>query len=138
MLQESDYAFVHQILSYFRTHEESQTAAVKDRGSFLVGRMHALKQYGPIYLTPEEYERRYRERLDEYYRMLANAVLELRDKAYWAYHRDKMQMLGIPLSRTRLAGAVLTHITDRVLPFRALWRWLSLAARRAGNTGSAL
>jgi glycosyltransferase involved in cell wall biosynthesis len=130
VLQESDFAFVHQILSFFRTHGESQTAAVSGTGSFLVGRLHILQKYGRIYLSEQDFERRQKERFAEYYRMLAGAALEFRGTEYWSFHQDKMRQLGSPLRRSRVAGEVVRHVLNRCLPVRSACRWLSSAARR--------
>jgi len=110
ILQESDYGFVHQVLVYFRRHERTQTAQMRDFESILVGRVYALARYGRVYLSEEEFRRRSRERFSEYYSTLASAALRLRDKKFWQYHRTKLALLGIPLDRWRLARAVLWRL----------------------------
>ena len=110
ILQESDYGFVHRVLAYFRKHERSQTAQVRDLESILVGRVYALARYGRVYLSEEEFRRRSRERSREYYSALAIAALRLRDEKFWQYHSTKLAMLGMPLDRWRLARAVLWRV----------------------------
>jgi glycosyltransferase involved in cell wall biosynthesis len=106
ILQESDYGFVHQVLTYSREHEQSQTAQVRNLESILVGRVYALVRYGRVYLSDEEFRRRSRERFSAYYATLAKAALQLRDRKFWQYHRTKLALLGMPLDRWRLARAV--------------------------------
>jgi len=112
ILQESDYGFVHQVLAYFRKHERSQTAQALDFDtSILAGRVYALAKYGRVYLSEEEFRRRSRERLREFYSALANATLRLRDKKFSQYCRTELAMLGMPLDGWRLVRAVLWRVT---------------------------
>ena len=112
ILQESDYGFVHQVLAYFRKHERSQTAQALDFDtSILAGRVYALAKYGRVYLSEEEFRRRSRERLREFYSALANATLRLRDKKFSQYCRTELAMLGMSLDGWRLVRAVLWRVT---------------------------
>jgi glycosyltransferase involved in cell wall biosynthesis len=114
ILRESDFGFVHQVLSFFRMHEESQTSAAREFESILVGRVYALAKYGHAYLSDEEFERRWRERFDEYYAMLATAALRGRGKDFWEYHSAKLALIGAPLDRARLARAIAIYALKRL------------------------
>jgi glycosyltransferase involved in cell wall biosynthesis len=114
ILQESDFGFVHQVLSFFRMHEQSQTSTARGFESILVGRVYALAKYGHAYLTDEEFERRYRERFNEYYALLAAAALGIRGRDFWEYHRAKLALIGAPLDRRRLARAMARHVLRRI------------------------
>ncbi|MGH7841484.1 MAG: glycosyltransferase family 2 protein [Candidatus Binataceae bacterium] len=106
VLQESDFGFVHQVLSFFRMHQQSQTSRVLEFDSIFVGRVYALVKYGRVYLTEEEFERRCGERFEQYYSMLAVAALRLRGADFWKYHREKLALIGAPLDRARLLRSV--------------------------------
>ena len=114
ILQESDFGFVHQVLSFFRIHEHSQTWMARQFESIFVGRVYALAKYGHAYLTDEEFERRYRERFNEYYDLLAAAALQARGRDFWEYHRAKLALLETPLDRPRLARAIARHALRRL------------------------
>ena len=137
ILQESDYGFVHQVLVYFRRHERTQTAQMRDFESILVGRVYALARYGRVYLSEEEFRRRSRERFSEYYSTLASAALRLRDKKFWQYHRTKFALLGMPLNRWRLTRAVLWRLALLLSnPGELVNRARIRVANRSGKRGS--
>jgi len=134
ILQESDFGFVHQVLSFFRIHEHSQTWMARQFESIFVGRVYALAKYGHAYLTDEEFERRYRERFNEYYALLAAAALQARGRDFWEYHRSKLALLETPLDRRRLARAIARHALRRLASPGSLaesvrTRWLSGSRR---------
>ena len=130
ILKESDFGFVHQILSFFRRHESSQTSLTSQFDSIFVGHTYALIKHGPDYLTQEEFGRRSRERINQYYDILSAAALDLRGKDYWQYHKEKMRLLGYPLNRMRLARAVCGRVVNRIIPLKAIFNWSSRAATR--------
>jgi glycosyltransferase involved in cell wall biosynthesis len=138
VLRESDFGFVHQVLSFFRMHEQSQTSTARGFESILVGRVYALAKYGHAYLTDEEFEQRYRERISEYYAMLAAAALRLRGTDFWEYHRAKLAMLGAPLDRPRLVRAITLYALRRAASPGSLaqdvWtRWVNRESANAGG-----
>jgi glycosyltransferase involved in cell wall biosynthesis len=116
VLQTSDLGFVHHVLTYARAHRASVTFSIARRlNTYLLGHLTILKRYGPVYLTPEEYERVLEQRLDVYYRFLARAILAPGGREMWQYHRDGLRELGFPISRRRLAGALLRQVRQVLL-----------------------
>jgi glycosyltransferase involved in cell wall biosynthesis len=114
VLQESDFAFVHRALVYSREHDQSHTAHVRGLDSMFAGRVYTLARYGRVYLTDEEYARRFRQKLDEYYTRLATATVQLRGREFWAAHRRMMALAGAPLDRLRLARATARYLGRRL------------------------
>src|SRR5437868_10048005 len=81
LLQEHDFGYVHQVLSYNRRGEASRTTHFLQRvNSYLVADIEELTRFGPVYLTDEEREQRLREATKIYYKFLAHSVLEMRGK----------------------------------------------------------
>jgi glycosyltransferase involved in cell wall biosynthesis len=115
ILQESDFCFIHQVLAFLREHQRSQTSLNRHLGSILVGRVSSLAKYGPIYLSTQEFEERRRQRFTEYYGFLAKHRLRRLPREFWRYHREKLQLIGAPLSRVRLARAVCRHLAGRLM-----------------------
>ena len=114
ILQESDFGFLHQALSFIRVHDQSQTSMTVGLESIVAGRVYALRKYGHVYLTDQELERRSRERLAEYYAKLALAAVELRDGEFWEFHRRMLTLVGAPLDRLRLTTAIAAHVARRL------------------------
>jgi glycosyltransferase involved in cell wall biosynthesis len=112
VLQDSDFGFVHQVLTFSRPRPESNAVAARSLESYILGSLTALVTHGPSYLTRDEYEPRLEQRMKQYYNVLAKNVLRLREKKFWDYHREKLASLGYPLNQTRLAMAVLREVLE--------------------------
>jgi glycosyltransferase involved in cell wall biosynthesis len=114
-LEQCDFGFVHQILTFNRKEDGSLTSFSDRIYTYLPGFLHLLQKYGPRYLTREELEQRLREHRREYYRALGRAVLQHRDREFWQYHRQKLSELGEPLNRFRVALATAMCVADMAL-----------------------
>jgi glycosyltransferase involved in cell wall biosynthesis len=102
-LEESDFGFVHQVLSYTRIHPDSQTSKSIKFGTIKLALIGDLTRFGPKYLSSAELERRLEELTDSYYRVLARAFVErLGNKQVWQQQKDGLRELGLGFSRTRL------------------------------------
>ena len=110
ILQDSDFGFVHQVLTFSRLHDESQTALAQKVNTLILEQLIFLAEYGPIYLTDEEYKRRFEQRIWCYYRFLGKSVLERREKTFWEFHREGLRKLGLRLNMAKLAKAILYEI----------------------------
>ena len=113
VLQNTDFGFVHQVLTFTRRHNAAATTFAERFNTFLPGELTCLVKYGRVYLTSEEYEKCLKENLDGYYRFLAESLLSRREKEFWDYHRTELKKLNISLSRTKLIvafGAVLADL----------------------------
>lgn len=115
ILQESNFCFIHQVLAFIREHKRSQTSLNRHLGSILVGRVCSLAKYGPVYLSTHEFEQRRRQRFTEYYGFLARCALRRLPPEFWQYHREKLKLIGAPLSGMRLALAMCRHLAGRLV-----------------------
>lgn len=106
ILRKWDFAFVHQILSYSRVREDSIYAGMRPFDTGILDKLIVLRRYGPDFLTPAEFESRWREVESRYYRCLGRAVLEARGSAYWSLHRHGLGTIGGKIQIARLARAV--------------------------------
>ncbi len=122
ILRECDFAFVHKVLAYVRTHARSYTSATYYLFAMPSCHTYALAHYGRDYLSEAEFARRMDARLQQYYARLAVGAIEHRGQEFWAYHRQMLQMIGAPLERGRLAGAILSHVVRKVLSPSSLVR----------------
>jgi glycosyltransferase involved in cell wall biosynthesis len=105
LLQEVDFGFVHQVLTYTRMHEESQTSIHWRFNTRVLGHLAVLTKYGPACLSHQEYEKRLEQRLQGYYRFLGKSVLQRREKEFWDYHKEGLEKLGFSLNRIELIKA---------------------------------
>jgi glycosyltransferase involved in cell wall biosynthesis len=114
-LQQTDFGFVHQVLSYERVHEDTISRISKDRNAYLPSKINDLLAYGSSCMTQPEAERRLRELLDAYYEFLAISAVNLRGRKFWTYHKDRLREFGYPLESLKLYKAVLMKLIDLLL-----------------------
>lgn len=133
LLQEHDFGYVHQVLSYNRRGEDSRTTHFLQKvNSYMVADIEELTRYGPIYLTSEERDARLRDATKRYYQFLGQSVLEMQGKKFWAYHRERMQSLGLSIDYFKLSRYVAYRMLDALLnPKRTI---VSLLRRILGRT----
>jgi glycosyltransferase involved in cell wall biosynthesis len=103
-LENRDYGFVHQVLSFQRMRQDSMTSYTQRFQTDLPSRLYDLVTYGPRYLTESELQRAVREQLRQYYRSLGRQVFRRRGREFWRLHRLKLASVGYPLSNGRLAA----------------------------------
>ncbi|MDR7483329.1 MAG: glycosyltransferase family 2 protein [Armatimonadota bacterium] len=113
VLQYCDFGFVHQVLTFVRPHRSSMTATVADRlNTYLWSWLDMLRTYGPRYLEGEELERLWREQVRAYYRFLGRNLFRRRAGDFWAYHRGKLQDLGLSLTAGRVLEGLVREALD--------------------------
>lgn len=103
VLAESDFGFVHQVLTYTRRHNESRSSFVHRFHTHAAERLLRLKRYGPLYLPPAEYQQRWQAMTRGYYRLIARGLWDGKGKAFWEYHRQNLAKLDLPVERLTLA-----------------------------------
>ena len=124
-LQQNDYGFVHQVLSFIRVRPESMTSYSRHMETDLPRRLYHLAKYGPIYLTRVEQRDCTREVEKRYYRYLARQVYSRRGSDFWTFHRNELAGLGQSLSYGRLYRQVVAIALDVALNPRARFQRLS-------------
>jgi glycosyltransferase involved in cell wall biosynthesis len=114
-LESNDFAFVHQILSFERIHDEAMNTKLRPLNSFMLDRIEFLGKYGPRHLTHDELEERMDELLRDYYKFLAVAAVNLRNNEFWSYHKTRLKQMGYRLRGVRLTGAICMKLLDLLL-----------------------
>lgn len=114
-LRDVDFGFVHQVVSCERLHPGQITKTSKGFNAYLGSKLSDLSTYGSFYLTPAEIAARTQELLDEYYAFLAISAVNFREREFWNYHTKRLQDVGFPLGRGRLAKAICAKLADLAL-----------------------
>jgi glycosyltransferase involved in cell wall biosynthesis len=114
-LRDTDFGFVHQVISFERLHHDRITTTSQAFNAYVGSKLNDLSTYGSSYLTPAEIAARTEELLDDYYQFLAISAVNFRDREFWKYHRKRLQEAGHRLDRRRLAKAVCMKLADLVL-----------------------
>ena len=115
VLKQTDFGFVHQVLTYTRIRHGSNRTRSERLNTYLAGVLSDLVQFGPFYLSESELQQRLRKHLDEYYTFLARSVFPLGEKEFWKFHRSELSRCGYPLSSGRLAKAVALRFINGAL-----------------------
>jgi len=110
LLGESDFGFVHQVLTFTRRHNETVTSSVRRQGTYYPAQLWLHLKYGPIYLTPDEYERRLAVWLGYYAKFLVRYSPRLRDPLFRDYHRDALGMLQEKIEAGQVGRGLVAQI----------------------------
>lgn len=112
ILKSWDFGFVHQVLTYIRIREADGRTYSQRYNTYLPNNIDRLLKFGPAVLSQDELSARLKCYWAMYYDYLAASVLRAREKEFWAFHREKMERMGHPLSLPRLATAVCSKVID--------------------------
>jgi glycosyltransferase involved in cell wall biosynthesis len=103
ILKEWDFGFVHQILSFSRSDNESISSAVRMFQPRTLDWYIVSQRYASSFLSPEEAIALKRTAKRGYYEALAGEVIHFRDAAFWRYHKDGLKTLNETLNKPYLA-----------------------------------
>lgn len=108
ILHNSDFGFVHEVLTFVRRHETSVTSTVAAPfNTYILTNLDLLTHYGPMYLNPEEYRSQLRFKFMNYYRFLAHSLFQLRERKFWKYHCGTLKQMGYPLDLVQLVAVAI-------------------------------
>lgn len=115
LLKESDFGFIHQVLTFSRVEEESLSSYSRRLNTYLPAFLYDLVHFGPVYLTSEEYDRRINEHLGNYYKSMAKRLVPPFEKGFFRLHKAKLEEVGHRLSWTKLAKTTCFLALDALL-----------------------
>jgi len=119
-LEDSDFGFVHQVLSYTRVHPESQTSRSLKFGIVRLEALGDFCRFGPKYLSPAEMKQRLNALTDWYYDALPRVLLERSGgKEFWQQQKAALQKQGLQFSYAKLLKTALLKGFWRLLKPRA-------------------
>ena len=111
ILKRSDFAFVHQVLTFIRRHDESVTSKeAAPYNKIGLSNLDLLIRYGPEYLEKEEYEAHLKKKIEKYYGFLVRCVFNLRGKAFWSFQSEAFKKIGLRLMISKLVYKVIGAI----------------------------
>jgi glycosyltransferase involved in cell wall biosynthesis len=108
LLSESDFGFVHQVLTYTRRHNEAVTAFTRRVGTYRPAHLQAFQRRGREFLSPDEYDRKLVVRLLDYLIFLVRRATRWRRREFREYHRARLgEVFGATSARQIARGIVL-------------------------------
>lgn len=134
LLKTSDFAFVHQVLTFSRVRQDSRSAADLDNQTDFGGYLETLLKHGSAFLSEEEIKSRLAQHLSEYYKFLGKSLIVGRDQTFWTYNKTKLAEAGVDFSRMRVARGALAIVLDIALnPKSSVEKLLKHRERRRGQ-----
>jgi len=125
ILEEWDFGFVYQVLAFIRSDNESISAAFRRYSPNAIDRYLIVRRFADRFLSPAEAARLQSKEKQEYYRVLANAVLKRYPQPFWEHHRRGLRMIGESIDTALLARRVASQFLSACLnPGRSLDRLL--------------
>jgi glycosyltransferase involved in cell wall biosynthesis len=116
LLETSDFAFVHQVLSFTRTHPGSMgNTFSRFYNPQLVEYLGMMRKYGPKFLDRPTYERAHRDLLNTYRRLVARRLISGRGRDYWKFHKMKLEQLGYRIGVLGLARGAIEEVGRLIL-----------------------
>ena len=110
VLQDTDFGFVHQVLTYTRNHEDRQTSFVNRYNITILNNIRNLLKYGPIYLNKSEYNICYKNITNQYYSFLGKSLVLKKGKDFWNYHLNQTRNMGIELNNHKIKYFMIMEI----------------------------
>ncbi len=129
LLQQCDFGFVHQLLTYTRRHNESVTSTIKRLETSQAEKTGRFLRYGPLFLDEQEYHTQYEEVVQGYYRMLSRHVYTKRDDEFWRYHIKNLAALGMPFQWQKLVRPLVFETAHALVHFKYTIRKIVAAWR---------
>ena len=134
ILQESDFGFIHQVLSFGRERVEATDSFAANLNSHSLAHFVLLLKFGPVFLDDAEFQQQWQKARRQYHRVLAHNVLRLRPKQFWKFHADTLaafaQQINPWLLMTSVVAEAASQLSHPIESFRRGRRWWSSSVRR--------
>jgi len=137
ILRSWNFGFVHQILSFSRTGNDSIMTRAQDFGPGYLDKVLQLTKFGPIYLGPESCSNELEAWKRIYYRFLAQRLLSGAGSAFWQYHTSGLATGGLKVDVASLFKQLLLEVASLLInpgnTAHRLLAWLRELLRAAGR-----
>jgi glycosyltransferase involved in cell wall biosynthesis len=114
LLQESDFGFVHQVLTYTRRHDEADSVFHFRIGAGQPGDLNLLIKYGRVFLSEDEYRRRLAARVFDYARLLGFHAILFRHAEFREFHAAALGALRGSIPPREVVDGVVRAVEQRL------------------------
>jgi glycosyltransferase involved in cell wall biosynthesis len=133
LLQHCDFGVIHEILTEERVHDQQITSKIEKLGAGTLAYLEVFHEYGPRYLSRDEFEVRKIQVMNNYYRYLGRCVFKLRSKEFWAYQASRLREMELALDFGKIARfALVEAMTEIRNPAGACEKLVGLLRGRSG------
>lgn len=114
-LTESDFGFVHQVLTFTRRHEDSVTEKIARRyNTYPLGRLRHILDYGKQFLE-DDYSTTLKHQIEHFYSELGRDVVRIRSKEQFRYQKDTFEEMGLKFKNYKVLKHAFIHIYSYLL-----------------------
>jgi glycosyltransferase involved in cell wall biosynthesis len=134
LLRESDFGFVHQVLTFTRRHGESVTdKLVKSQFSYKIGKFINVLKFGPDYLSEDELRKKLKELVEGYHKHMTGKFLLMRSPGVFRCGLDRFNSLEVPGPYKHIVRfsylKFIKHLIIELFDLRRNIRWLLRSIR---------
>jgi len=122
LLRTCNFGFVHQVLTYSRRQNDSMLSRMQPFGFWLFSRFSFVVEHGRDYLSPDEYDRCFKQAEREYFLYLTKWACALRPPIpeFWEFHRRALMSINYVFDWKRLARWLPRALIEKT--WAAFWR----------------
>jgi glycosyltransferase involved in cell wall biosynthesis len=128
LMQEADFGFVFQLLTFNRRDNESVWTKQQSYYPLLLQAIVLLHKFGKAVLSSDEYAKRLGDLERKYYRHLASDALWRRDPEFWKFQKSSLALAELAIDEPRLwretTKVVLRSLTNPGQSIENLWHRL--------------
>jgi glycosyltransferase involved in cell wall biosynthesis len=138
ILAEHDLGFIHQVLTFSRSDDESLTSEVARFGPGPIRKFMFAVKYGPQFFTDDEYSK-YLERETVFYgHFLAESVFQFKKKEFWDFHRKGLRAVNTNFWSIGLPKYIFMETLDIIFnPKKTIGRFVRLAKNSRAKESAA-
>lgn len=115
-LLESDFGFIHQVLSFTRRHDKSTTETkAKKYAKYMFGYLKIHLEYGPKYLNDQEMKESLARRINIFYIQFARNLLAEKSLNTYRRHKEDLESVGLSLKQGKLFKQVVMEMIKMLL-----------------------
>ena len=115
LLQNSNFGFVHQVLTYSRVHDHQVSTVTDIHNRQIVEELMLMQEFGPIFFSAKESQERFDQALERYYKFISHSIVERKDTEFWKFHKRGFEKLSIHPNRIRLLSGIIEVLFNMVL-----------------------
>jgi len=131
ILENWDFGFVYQVLSFLRVDDQSISAASRTLQPVHLDRYIIVQRYAPVFLDAAEAAALKKQTKCYYYDVLAAEALRFRGRDFWQYHRAGLKTLNESINWAYLARRAVRHVLGMIAnPGRTVMRLVRFIKNR--------
>lgn len=121
LLTESDFGFVHQVLTFTRLHENSITnTEARESYAFIHAKLYMQLVYGPYFLSEEEQSTKVEKKLNLFYVILANNLFQRRSIKEFKKQLQILDKLGLNFELKKFSRSLFREAFLRIFRIAGL------------------